>query len=391
MNMLALSSLLDQQAKVSITQQKLATGKEILAPSDDPIASSSVIKLEQSLDTTEQYQRNIGVLESRLNLEDSVLESFVQNIHRTRELVLQGNNDTLTDHDRSLIALELEERLGEMVSIANTKDANGEYIFSGYQGKTMPFTKNPMAGFNYNGDAGQRFIQTSSARSVANGDSGMDVFMDIKAGNGTFTASNLTTNTGAGIIDAGSVIDSSLWIPDAYTLTFTTSNSYEVRDSGGALITGNAYTPGSSITFNGIETSINGNVQAGDKFSIAASQSQDVFTTVENIIKSFRTPATTPAGSANLHNSVNNYLVNIDQALDNVVGIRANIGARLNTIDTQRELNDSHILRLKENISNIMDVDYIETASKLNLQMISLEAAQQSYIKVTNLTLFNYL
>jgi flagellar hook-associated protein 3 FlgL len=385
-------SILDQQAKVSESSQQLATGKRILNPSDDPTGAVQSIELTSAIGTLEQYQKNIVLAEGRLQFEESQLQQVGDVLLRVRELTLQGNNASLTDEDREFIAAELRQRLGELLSYANARYANGEYVFAGNQSHTRPFAADSAGGLGYHGDAAQRFLQVSATRQVAIGDPGSEVFMEIPGGNGTFTTQDNPANTGTGVIDPGSVIDPAQWSPDAYTITFPSPDSYRVeRPSDGVVLLSGAYVEGGSIAFAGIQTHITGQPAAGDSFTVSPSASQDVFTTVQNLITAFETPPVAGTGSAGLNNAVNRILVGLDRAVEQAFNVRAAVGARLNALESQTEVNEGAALSLKQTLSSVQDLDYAEAISRLQLQLVGLQAAQQSYIKIQGLSLFDFI
>ena len=387
----ALAAMLDQQTQLSQTQLKISTGKQYLQPAEDPIAASQTLGLNKAKSQTDQYQKNADFASSRLQLEETTLQSATTVLNRARELAIQGNNAFISNDDRKIIALELRQRVDELLSLTNTQDANGEYVYAGYQSATKPFAYNGTGGVSYSGDQGQRFIQIGQTRQIATGDPGFDVFMKIRNGNGTFVASNNPANTGTGVIDAGTVADPTAFVADTYTITFTTNTDYEIRDSGANLIAAGTYVADSKIAFNGIQTTIKGQPQAGDAFTISPSNYQDVFVTMNNIIQSFETGVNNATDTANLNNDVNRFLSDVDQALGNINITRSGIGARLNSIDSQKQLNDTQSIGITQNLSGLNDLDYVSAISQLNQQMAGLQAAQQSYVRVNNLSLFNYL
>ncbi len=178
------NAMLDQQTELAKTQQQLATGQRILKPSDDPSASTRVLELDQLIDTTQQYQRNSDYAETRLQLEETVLIGAGDILQRVRELAVQANNDTLTASDRQAIAIEVRTSLDGLLQLANSKDANGEYIFSGNKTGTRPFTDNGSGNYTYEGDQGERSLQIGPTRQVSVGDSGDNVFMKVDDGAG---------------------------------------------------------------------------------------------------------------------------------------------------------------------------------------------------------------
>jgi flagellar hook-associated protein 3 FlgL len=381
----------EKQAQVAKTSLQLSTGKRILSPSDDPTGAVQSVELRSAAQITEQYQKNITLARARLNLEESTLEKIGSNLQRVRELALQGNNATQTNEDRNFIAAEVRQRLDEVLDLANTRDANGEYIFAGFKSQTAPFSPDASGGFSYFGDNGQRSVLVGPVRHVALGDSGSKVLMEIPNGNGTFAARDNPANTGTGVIDAGSVTDFALWVPDSYTITFTASDSYEVRDSGGTLLTSGAYTSGQAIGFAGLQATITGTPAAGDRFTLAPSQDQDLFTTYQNLVSALEAPVSSDADRAGFNYAVNRFLSDVDQALESILDTRSGVGARLQSLDSQQDINEGSMLALKEALSTVEDLDYAQAISRLQLELAGLEAAQQSYLKVQGLSLFDYM
>jgi len=186
----AVRSMMDRQTELSYTQQQVATGKRILSPSDDVIGSTQVIALQQSIDTSAQYQENADMAESRLASEENALTQTINVLQRSRELAIQGNNGSLSAANRAALATEVRQNLAEVLALANTTDGNGEYIFAGYNVGAAPFSEveNPVGSgfydYNYTGDNGQRNLQIGAVRQIPVGDPGSDVFVNIPEGGG---------------------------------------------------------------------------------------------------------------------------------------------------------------------------------------------------------------
>ncbi len=383
--------MLEQQARLLETQQQIATGQRILTPADDPTGAKRLLDLDQALGLTRQYLRNADVATNRLAIEDSTLDAAGNLLQRVRELAVQGNNDTLTDGDRRALALEVGERLDELLGLANTKDGNGEYLFAGMSTQTRPFARALGGGFVYNGDQGQREILIAPGYMVPVGDSGSAAFMEVLNGNGTFATADDPGNTGTGIIDAGTVTDPSAWVPDTYTITFVTATSYEVRDGGGGLVLAGAYTSDAAIAFNGVEVSIGGAPVAGDAFTVSASTNQDIFTTVQNLVNALNSPGGTDPAAARFHNAMNRALADLDQGIGNLLEIRARVGSRLNAVDSESAVNEGSEIYLQELHSQVQDLDLAEAISRLTQQAGALEAAQASFARIQTLSLFNFI
>lgn len=388
-----ISAILDQQAKLNQTQEQLASGKRILNPSDDPVAAVQILDITEDLKLVDQYSRNGDLAEGQLALEESTLAGVGSVIQRVRELVVQANNATQTPETRNSIATEIEARLDELQSLANTRDANGEYIFAGFQSNAEPFSREGNS-FSYNGDDGQRFLQLGSSAQVGVRDSGFDVFMSIPSGNGTFDVEPDASNAGTVVVGATSVDGS--FITDDYTLSFSQATpsdpiTYQVMDSTPAVIAGGTYESGDTLSFAGTSLKFDGLPADGDSFDVTPSVKQDMFTSIQMIANDLKDSGALPAETTAVNNGLGQGLNNLDQALGHVLEVRADVGVRLNQVDNQRSINESFTLQLEDMLSDIQNVDYAEAISRLNLQLTALQAAQQTYVKVQGLSLFNYL
>jgi len=391
-----LTSILEQQARLADIQEQISSGKRILRPSDDPTGAAQILRLDQALSVTDQYQRNAGNALNRLTLEESTLDSVQDSLIRIREIAIQGTNSTIGNDDRKALAQEVRERLNEIVSLANTKDANQEYLFSGYKVTTKPFTEAADGTFVYSGDQGQRALQISSGRQMMDSDSGNDVFVNVKNGNGTFQTNANVLNGGTGVFDIGQVVDPTAYVSDTYTITIggTSGNlTYGVTGaaSGVVVASGTAFSDGGTIQFNGLQTGITGTPNVGDTFTISPSSTQDMFTSVQNLVKALETTTSSPAGQSDILNLINPALSEIDLAFENITRVRTSVGARLKTIDDQINVNEGFKIELASTLSKVRDLDIAEAAVELQSRLIALEAAQTTYTRIQGLSLFDHI
>lgn len=388
-----ISAILSQQAQLNKTQQQLATGQRVLSPADDPVAALQVLDISEDLERIEQYQRNANLAEGQLALEESTLGNVGTLIQRVRELVVQANNASQGPDTRAGIATEIAGRIDELRSLANTRDANGEYIFAGFQAQTEPFSVQGGATV-FNGDTGQRFLQLGASTQIAVRDSGAEVFMRVPSGNGTYSMAADAGNAGTAVAGEGTVDGS--FVRDSYSINFiqatpTDPVTYEVVDSGAAVIATGAYQAGEVITFAGASIRFDGEPANGDTFAVAPSANQDIFTTLQGIVDVLDNTSGAPAAIAQLNTAMGQALENLDQALGNVLEVRADVGVRQQQVASQMEINDSFNLQLQETLSDVQDLDYAEAISRFNLELTALQAAQQAYVQMQGLSLLNYL
>jgi len=378
------------QGDLQQTQLQIASGRRILNPSDDPVASAQLSSIESALKQNDQFQRNSNLATSRLSVEEATLTDVQNALFRVRDLVIQANNDTQTSESRRFIAVEAEQILGQLVELGNRRDGQNNFLFGGFQSRTEPFSVDNNE-VRYNGDQGERRLQIGPSRFVRDGDSGAAIFMNIPNGNGQFVTTAATANTGSGVIDAGSLNGQSTWDGSTYEIRFTADNAYDVLDGGGALVSSGSFEPGDAIDVPGAIVNIDGAPAAGDSFSLGPSATTDIFETVQNFVNSLRTAVPGGTGSAQLHNRLNNVLSDLDQGVGNVLDVRATIGSRLQAIASQEDSNADFDITLQTTRSQLQDVDYADAISRMNLQLTSLEAAQQTFARIQGLSLFDVI
>jgi len=150
------------------------------------------------------------------------------------------------------------------------------------------------------------------------------------------------------------------------------------------------YTPGDTIIFQGIEVTISGTPVAGDSFTIDVNPvaTKDIFTNIQDLINNL---GTNPNDSDRFTYLVGVGIQNIDNAIDKLSERQANIGARLNLLQQQENSNEQFILFAQEGLSQIEDLDYYQAISDLTRRRFSLDAAQRSFVRIQELSLFNFI
>jgi flagellar hook-associated protein 3 FlgL len=384
-----------QQSELARTQQQISGGKTMLAPADDPVGAARAAGLTQARALTNQYAANIGSAQDALNFTDSTLGQVTDVVQTIRELAVNAGDGTMTDADRSSLATQLAGSLQQLIGLANTRDATNGYLFGGFATTGAPFAAAP-GGAVYSGDQGQRALQVAPGRTLEISENGASIFEATPTGNGTFAASAASGNAGTGVISSGNVADATAVTGDAYQLKFGTTGgvtTYDVVDStsGATVSTGNAFAAGQAITVGGMQVAITGAPASGDTFALAPAPRQSLFTTIQNLVDTLKTPATTAAGRAQLANGLSAALANIDQGLNTVLTVRAGVGARLAELDALSTGNTDAGTQIDASLSSIQDLDYAKAMSAFSQQQLALTAAQKSFAQVSSLSLFNYI
>jgi len=246
----------------------------------------------------------------------------------------------------------------------------------------------------YNGDDGQRHLQVGASSQIAVRDSGYAVFERIPSGNGIFEVAADAGNTGTAVVgESGS---DGAFVSDDYSINFSQANpgdpvTYQVLDSSAAVVGSGTYEAGETIEFAGASVRFDGTPADGDSFDVAPSTSQGMFSTLESIVDDLTDSGASASDVAKLNTAMGQALENLDQALGNVLQVRADVGVRQQHVESQLDINESFNLQLEETLSGVQDLDYAEAVSRFNLELTALQAAQQAYVKMQGLSLFNYL
>ncbi len=293
------SALQRQSAALLYTGQQIATGRKILTPADDPIASARALDVTQSRSVNQQFITNQGYAEDALTLVEGQLVGAGEIIQYARERVLAAGNPALSQSDRQSIATDLRAQFDAMLAIANTRDANGDYLFAGFKSNTSPFAKltadptNPAAfdSVRYDGDQGTRTMQVSSSRLMP-------------------------------------------------------------------------------VSFGGTQ--------------VFGSENGGVFAALGEFINALER-------GSNLGPAVGDALDKLDASLDQVLTVRAQIGSQLVEVEQLGFIGSDLDLQYATTLSNLQDLDFNEAISRLTQQQTFLQAAQQSFLRITGLSLFNYL
>lgn len=411
---LGVSGIQKNYSEMIRTQQQVSSGNRILTPADDPVASVRLMQLEQQQSMLTQYKDNLVAAENSLVQEESTLDAVNTIMQRVRVLAEEAGNGALSKADRQSIAAELREREDELLGLMNTKNARGEYLFAGFQGKTQPFVRQAEGSFQYMGDEGQRKLQIASSMDVAISDNGKSIFQNITNAsrlNGELAANPLGSNLSfsAPLIQDEVAFASVPGYPNTeFSITFDAApnqKNYTIdvvpADPSFTPITGALDEDDrqhDSLVFGGVVVQIDGVPAGGEQIRIGqpgtvgagpSREKQGVLDTVYQLRKALEDNEDTPEGMRATRDAVASAITNIDHGMVSIDSTRGNIGARRGVIETTLTDNENVALVNQSVQAELREVDYPEALSKLAFQSIILEAAQQSYVKTSQLNLFN--
>ncbi|WP_341923116.1 flagellar hook-associated protein FlgL [Polaromonas sp. YR568] len=387
-----------QQSSLLRVQQQMGAMTKILAPSDDPLGATRALAASQSIALNSQYATSRGQATQTLSLEENSLQSVTTILQNIKGLLVQAGNGTMADADRASIATTLQSSIDQLQGLANTDDGNGQFLFAGFKSGSAPFVRQADGSILYAGDQGQRLMQVDVSRQMAGTDDGRSIFQTVQGGAGYVSASPVG-NTGSGVFGPVSVVD--LADPNYgkdFVISFPTATTYQVDTvtvPSVPVVPATAFTTGSPVQFGGLQISITGAPAAGDSFSVTTAKNAgtDVFAAIGDVIAALRAPVDNagPAAQAKLLNALSTGNRKITNAHDNVLTVRASVGTRLQELDALETTGDSRALYDKSYLSDLQDLDYASAISEFYQRQTALQASQQTFVRIQQISLFNYL
>ena len=386
--------LTNKQSSVNDQINYLSSGKRVLTAKDDAVSYGTLAGYKDELANIEKYQRNITQAENRNSLQDISFANAEELMQELKQSFIQANNGTLSDEDLSSLADQAENTLSQLLDIANTKDETGGYIFAGYQTNIEPFAIQPDNSVNYHGDSGIRELQIAKNVTVATNQPGDAAFQNVKNVLGDFSA-NYVNNTSGFSVNSATIADPSNYDtvtnPPDYKFLFSAPSDLTVTDGNGAVVVPTApYIAGQTIAFNGVEVQLSGNPLPGDEVDITPEQNISIFETIKNAI-SWMEAGTNPVDPVQHGVDYAETLSQIDQALNHMTTRRSDAGIRLQLIDSQESNHADAQLNLASGQSNLEDLDFAKAVATFEQSKVALQAAQQSFVQVKDLSLFNFI
>jgi flagellar hook-associated protein 3 FlgL len=410
---LANSSMSEANQALVRTQEQISTGKRILTAADDPVAATRIQQLNRNIASVDQFSRNIDVAENNLALEETSLNGATNLLQRIQELAVQaGNTAVLSPSEYASLADEVNIRLNELVGIANTQNSNGDYIFAGFKSDSQPFTGDTTNGYQFSGDEGQLRIKIDNNTTIASNDTAKAIFVDIPSdANNVATSVNPNNRSNPPIsISIGNIIDQEVYdefYPEDMIIQFNDDNpgkNFTITErSTGKLIAENiTYSSGETLIYKGVELTITGNPASadsgalplalvGDQLFVDSADTQDIITTMLRFRDALNGYDGSAAGVSRLENSVASTINNLRNTQASISEVVSSIGARNNVLESTRSLHADTNLASKELLSSLSDLDFAEASTRLQLESFILQAAQASFLRVSELSLINQL
>lgn len=378
-----------QQQRLLRTQTELSTQQKLLSAADNPGDWAAAMGMDQLLAQATRYQSNAQSAQHRLSLEEAALAEAQDVLAHARELAIQANSSTQSRQTRAVIAQELDGLREQLLAIANRDDGQGRYLFAGARDAAAPFAWTG-SGASYAGDDTPRLLPIGNARSIAVGDAGSDVFMNLATGDGRVQVAADAANTGAMHLQQAVVRDAAAYDGTAFSLRFV-GGTVEVRDAADGLIETRAYEPGSRLQVNGVELRFIGTPADGDRYRVEPSAQQDMFALIDKLAGIVGGPQDSTGERAGAQTAMQQALSELEAAQAHLSSVRTGAGLRLGAAEDAQAALSAQTVEAQAALSNLRDVDIAEAASRLQRELLALQAAQASHAQIQGLSLFDYL
>lgn len=383
----SLANLQKRQTELNEANGRMTSGLRVEKASDDPAAAARAERALAIVSRSDANQRALDASRNAMTLTESALGDATELLQQAREAMVAAGNGSYSDSERAAQAQKLTEIRKQLFSVANRSDGAGGYLFSG-QGASQPPFIDTATGVQFRGAAGQ--VDVASDEALPLTIDGADAWLHAPTGNGVFETRATTTTTAW--IDAGAVTNPSALTGGSYSVGFTQAagvTSYEVRDSGGNLLTSGPYKEGKAIEVDGMSFNIGGSPQVGDRFDIVPStRTLDVFGVLDRTIAELNTPLRT---GAQITQSTQTALRDLDSVAGGLQGLRAAVGESLNLADAVENRVSATKLFGETARSNAVDLDLAQAISDFKNQETGYSASLQTYSSVQKLSLFQYL
>ncbi|OWJ57469.1 flagellar hook-associated protein FlgL [Paraburkholderia caledonica] len=393
------ATMSDQQAQLSQLYAQISSGVSLATPSDNPLGAAQAVQLSSTATSLAQYTGNQNTALASLQLEDTTLSSVNDVLQSIHTLVLRAGDGSLNNGDRGSIATQLQSLRSQLITLGNSTDPQGNYMFAGYQSSAQPYTTSSAGVVTYSGDTGTPAVQITDSHVVQTGDTGISIFSSVAPIGTSAVPAATTGNTGTGVISTVSLNNpTDPTNADKYAINFTSSTTYTVSQTNpatGAVTTSapQAFTAGTAITLGGQSVTISGAPNAGDSFSVtpATQGSMDVFANLSQLISTLQSPISGGASTASFQSALTTSMTQLENTMNNITTAQATVGGRSQEVKALQAVTQTNTLQTASNLSDLTQTDLIKTVGKYTLAQNALQAAQQAFVKIQSMSLFQYL
>ena len=385
------------QSNIANSMNEVSSGKTLTSPSVNPSAAAQVLVASQASAVNTQFGVNLQNVTGALSSQDGILSGVTNLMQSLESQVVEAGSGGLNSSDRASLATQFQSGISQLMNLANSTDANGNYVFSGNAVGTVPYTATSN-GAQYNGNQEVQQLQVDATQQLPTTAVGSNIFGNIQVSPNAYFSIPNANNTSTATMSTGTVTSAAAVTNDNYSVTFTSPTAYNVTDTstGVAVSTNNAYTSGAPITIAGVQFSVTngagptGVPAAGDEFSVQPGN-QNIFQALTNVMAALTGPHSTAGDATNLANSIAQANTSISASLNNVLNVRDQIGNSLQQSASLTNVGTTVNLAFQTTISNLQDTNYAQAISDLSQEQFTYQAAQKAFADTSQLSLISML
>lgn len=178
------TALQDASARAQEMLERIASGKKLSVPSDDPVTAVRLSRLTREEAALTQYRENISALSTRLQQNEALLDGMSTDLLEARDLLVWAADGGNTPEDVAAMAGSLKSLRDSLFYTANSRDQEGRYVFSGTA------TNTPTIGFDGTQPAGSRYAWTGNVGT-----------QQVVVGNGITQSANVPLDQAAALLN----------------------------------------------------------------------------------------------------------------------------------------------------------------------------------------------
>jgi flagellar hook-associated protein 3 FlgL len=399
-----LPDFLTQESNVNQLDQEIATGETLLDPANDPAGAGEAVGLASAINQLNYDSGNAQTATQTLQNASSVLQQVSNVVDQLQQVAVEGAAATNSSTTNQGLLTTAQSALQELVQLANSQDASGNYIFAGSTSNAPPFTTLADGQVVFTGDGGGNSLEIAPGITVPTSVSGASIFSNIPAGTDGVAMTAAAGNTGSAFSEVHGITNPSLLNTErlsgtqfeiafsagpAGALDYTVTSGIGSPGSAGFAATRQTvakgtFTAGSDLEFGGLDVAISGTPAAGDRFGVQPAGTSSLFQTVQGLISALGSGSSGPQ-------QIENAIANLQGAQNNILVAQAKLGTSLAEIEGVQTADGSASTDTQAQLSELQSANLPQVLANYSDGVTALQAAELAFSKIQNLSLFSVI
>lgn len=401
--------------QIADLQERISSGKNDPRASADPIRAMRLSVANEQIDMLDRFERNVDAITSRLDITDQTLGQLSEVTQRLREITVMGVSDTMGPKERQALRIEVEELRNSIFDLANTTDGMGRSLFGGFRNAQPPFTRNGNE-ITYVGDRGQHELRVSETASIASGADGISIFMSIETDHGTTDVFSMLDDLSFALDEHSEAYQSAADLGNSAKVNLDVARSverwsFQLQGPTGAVeiaadISYGALDPmveaiNAQTALTGVSASISADgtelmlqSDPGTSFAIeniTPEESRAAQIATVTRLDDTGLPVGTPVSMISTRYDTEAQLQRMSDLNNHVTDRRAEVGALGTVAKWQNEAITERRVLLEQTVAGLEDLDIAKAITDLQQLMLSRDASQQTFAKISQKSLFDFL